>query len=139
MYNAYCRGQYISSNICLSVQRYGNIQSLHPLQILSNSELSISLSPNLIHIDTRRQLRQRQLALFTIYLKHTLYSSPISLPVYQSVSSLRKEKTHQVSNYRTNALCPCQRQVAFLDNLRGPIFRNVAGRNDNFGVARIGD
>lgn len=63
---------------------HAKIQSLHALQILSNSELSISLRPNLIHINSRRQLRQRQLALFSIHFKHALYSPTISLAVIRT-------------------------------------------------------
>lgn len=78
------------TSVYLCNAMYAKIQSLHALQILSNSELSISLSPNLIHINTRRQLRQCQLALFSIHFKHALYSPTISLSVYQDVSTPRK-------------------------------------------------
>lgn len=48
-------------------------QLLHALQILCNFKLCISLSPDLIHINTRSQLRQRQLAIYSIHFKHTLF------------------------------------------------------------------
>jgi hypothetical protein len=109
---------------------------LHRLQILRNVKVRVRLRPDLCHLHARRQLRQRQLAVHAVDLKHTL---PLSVSKCGHNRRDDRRITYQVCDDSTDAVRTRQRQAARLYNLGRAIFSDVARRDHDFRVARIRD
>lgn len=55
---------------------------LHLLHIIRNIELRTSLLLDFLHLDARRELRERQLALLAVHLEHTLLHTSAQVHVW---------------------------------------------------------
>lgn len=95
---------------------YNTCLLLHNLQSLRNLKLSISLTPNLLHLHTRSQLRQRKFARLPVNLEDTLF--PVSYRTSLTInSSLPGLCTHQIRDNRANNVRPRQWKTALLHDL----------------------